>query len=174
MKSRAGFDSTEPAEFPACRLAVGMDFGELSRVMADSASIFIENLGEAMKIFGALGAFFCFLAVLAGAVGSHALKEHLVGLGSQSNFDLATRYMFYHGLAMILLGIAKERHSSIPFQVAGWLFVSGTILFQGNLYLISLTNVRLFSFLTPIGGMLLLVGWLSFAFFALKIRSKMS
>jgi uncharacterized membrane protein YgdD (TMEM256/DUF423 family) len=125
-----------------------------------------------MKTFGTLGAFFCFLAVTAGAVGSHALKGHLAAMDSQSNFDLATRYLFYHGLGLILAGIVKHRHRARPIQLAGWLFVAGTLLFQGNLYLISLTHLRALSFLTPIGGMCLMIGWLLFAYAALQIKTK--
>ena len=125
-----------------------------------------------MKIFGALGAFSCFMAVLAGALGAHVLKAHLTALGGLDNFDLATGYMFYHGLALILLGFAKDRYPSIPFQLSGWLFVAGTILFQGNLYLISLTGIRLFSSLTPVGGLGLMAGWLLFAYLGLRIKAK--
>jgi len=117
---------------------------------------------------GSTGAFFCFLAVLAGALGSHALKSHLDIMGGASNFDLATSYMFYHGFALILVAFARNRFSDVPFHISGLLFIAGTILFQGNLYLISLTGFRALSFLTPIGGLLLMFGWLSFAFFALK------
>ena len=124
-----------------------------------------------LKVFGTIGAVCCFLAVLAGALGSHALKAHLSNLGSQPNFDLATGYMFYHGLALILLGFAKDRYANITFQISGWLFVLGTILFQGNLFLISLTNVRLFSVLTPVGGLCLMAGWLLFAYDALRIKT---
>jgi uncharacterized membrane protein YgdD (TMEM256/DUF423 family) len=125
-----------------------------------------------MKAFGALGAVSCLIAVLAGALGAHALKAHLTHLGGLSNFNLATDYMFYHGLAMILTGLARARYADIPFQLAGWLFVAGTVLFQGNLYLISLTNVRLFSILTPVGGLCLMAGWLLFAYHALRIKTK--
>ena len=125
-----------------------------------------------MRIFGALGASSCFIAVLAGALGAHALKMHLTQLGGLSNFNLATDYMFFHGLALILLGFARDRYPNIPFQLAGWLFVAGTVLFQGNLYLISLTNVRFFSILTPAGGLCLMAGWLLFAYAALRIKTK--
>ena len=123
-----------------------------------------------MKSFGLAGALFCFLAVLAGALGSHALKAYLINSGGQSNFDLASSYMFYHGLALILVGIARDRYADIPLYITGWLFIAGTILFQGNLYLTSLAGVRVFSFLTPIGGTLLLIGWLSFAYFAFRTK----
>lgn len=123
-----------------------------------------------MKIFGTLGALFCFLAVLAGALGSHALKSRIAIMDGASNFDLATDYMFYHGIALILVAFARNRFSDIPFHISGWLFIAGTILFQGNLYLISLAGFRTLSFLTPVGGLLLMFGWLSFALFALKSR----
>jgi len=125
-----------------------------------------------MRIFGALGASSCFIAILAGALGAHELKTHLTQLGGLSNFNLATDYMFFHGLAMILLGFARDRYPNVPFRLAGWLFVAGTILFQGNLYLISLTGVRLFSILTPVGGLCLMAGWLLFAYYALRIKTK--
>jgi uncharacterized membrane protein YgdD (TMEM256/DUF423 family) len=123
-----------------------------------------------MKIFGTLGALFCCLAVLAGALGAHALKSHLGDMGGASNFDLATHYMFYHGIALILVALAGNRFSGISFHICGWLFIIGTILFQGNLYLISLTGFRALSILTPVGGILLIFGWLSFAIFALKAK----
>jgi uncharacterized membrane protein YgdD (TMEM256/DUF423 family) len=129
-------------------------------------------LEEVMKLFGTAGALICFLAVLAGALGSHALQERLVTMGSLSNFELATSYMFFHGLALILAGFASARHEDIFIVVSGWLFIGGTVLFQGNLYLISLTGLRVASFLTPVGGLLLLAGWLSFAISALKSRRK--
>lgn len=124
-----------------------------------------------MKIFGTIGAFCCFLAVLAGALGAHALKTHISNLDGLSNFDLATSYMFYHGLALILLGLAGDRHANVPFQLPGWLFVVGTVLFQGNLYLISLSRIRFFSILTPVGGLCLMAGWLLFAYYALRIKT---
>jgi uncharacterized membrane protein YgdD (TMEM256/DUF423 family) len=125
-----------------------------------------------LKLFGTIGAFCCFLAVLAGALGSHALKAHLTQSGGLTNFDLAVAYMFYHGLALILLGLARDRYPNVSFQIAGWLFVAGTVLFQGNLFLISLAGVRLISFLTPVGGLCLMAGWLLFACCALRIKSK--
>jgi uncharacterized membrane protein YgdD (TMEM256/DUF423 family) len=123
-----------------------------------------------MKFYGAIGALFCFLAVLAGALGSHALKGYLTEMGSQSNFDLATRYLFYHGLALILVGLARDFHAGNSFFLAGWLFVAGSVLFQGNLYLISLSHYRFLSFLTPIGGLLLMAGWLVFIYTAIRTR----
>jgi uncharacterized membrane protein YgdD (TMEM256/DUF423 family) len=128
------------------------------------------NPGETVKIFIFLGAIFCFSGVLAGAVGSHALKDYLIRMEGLNRYLLATDYMFYHGIALILIAFALDRFPDIPFHRAGWLFVAGTFLFQGNLYLLSLTSIRIFSALTPIGGSCLLIAWLLFAVYTLRIR----
>lgn len=124
-----------------------------------------------MKLFIFLGAVFCFTGVLAGALGSHALKDYLIEMDSLSRYLLATDYMFYHGIALILVAYAGDRFSNIPFYQAGWLFVAGTFLFQGNLYLGSLTDIRVLAALTPVGGLCLLAGWLLFAIQAVRIRT---
>ena len=123
-----------------------------------------------MKLFIFVGAVFCFSGVLAGAVGAHALKDYLIKMEGLNRYLLATDYMLYHGIALILVAFALDRFPDIPFQRAGWLFVAGTFLFQGNLYLVSLTGIRVFSALTPIGGICLLIAWLLFAFYTLQIR----
>ena len=46
-------------------------------------------------------------------------------------------------------------------RAAGWLFVAGTVLFSGSLYLLALTGVRSFGAVTPLGGLALLAGWLA-------------
>ena len=122
-----------------------------------------------MRLFICLGAFFCFLGVLSGALGSHALKEYLIQSNGPGNFKLATDYMFYHGMGLIFVAFAHDRYPNLSFYIAGWLFIAGTILFQGNLYLKSLFNFRMIGMLTPVGGICLMAGWLMFAVQALKI-----
>jgi uncharacterized membrane protein YgdD (TMEM256/DUF423 family) len=46
---------------------------------------------------------------------------------------------------------------------AGWLFVAGTIVFSGSLYLLALTGHRWLGALTPLGGAAFLLGWLTLA-----------
>lgn len=124
-----------------------------------------------MKLFLFLGAAFCFAGVLAGALGAHGIKAYLIEREGLNQYLLATDYMFYHGIALILVAYAADRFSNIRFQQVGWLLVVGTFLFQGNLYLGSLTDIRIFSALTPVGGLCLLAGWLLFAVYAVRIRA---
>jgi uncharacterized membrane protein YgdD (TMEM256/DUF423 family) len=86
-----------------------------------------------------------------------------------SNFNLATQYLFYHGLGIIAAAILQFVHPQVPFQYAGWLMVVGSVLFQGNLFLISMAGIRIFQFLTPVGGICLMAGWLLLAGLALRI-----
>lgn len=58
-----------------------------------------------MKVFIFFGGLICFLAVAAGALGAHALKGLFERTGGAANFDLATSYMFYHGLGLLAVGL---------------------------------------------------------------------
>jgi uncharacterized membrane protein YgdD (TMEM256/DUF423 family) len=124
-----------------------------------------------MRIFVLIGALFCLLGVTAGALGAHALKQLLEQTGGSGNYDLATDYMFYHGLGLIAAGIVKGRGCPAPIDLAGWLFVAGSAMFQGNLYLIALVDLRTFQFLTPVGGICLMAGWLALAIAAARKKA---
>ena len=54
---------------------------------------------------------------------------------------------------------------------AGWLFIAGTLVFSGSLYLLSLTGTRWWGAITPIGGVLFLAGWLALAIGILQARA---
>jgi uncharacterized membrane protein YgdD (TMEM256/DUF423 family) len=115
------------------------------------------------------GAILGFLGVLAGALGSHALAGLLDQGNNRRLFELATDYMFYHALALLAVGLAKGRYPGIPFEYAAWLFVAGSVLFQGNLYLLSLAGSNPVRMLTPLGGLCLMAGWVLLAACALRI-----
>jgi uncharacterized membrane protein YgdD (TMEM256/DUF423 family) len=113
------------------------------------------------KLFLFIGSLSAGLSVIAGAFGSHALapvlREQMF-----ATFETAVRYHMYHALAII--GLALALRSSDPtkvrgFQTAGWLFVGGTLLFSGSLYLLALTDARWLGAVTPIGGLMFIAGW---------------
>ena len=122
-----------------------------------------------MKLFLFLGAFFCFLGVLAGALGAHALKEYLMQSNGLNHFNLATDYMFYHGMGLLVVALARDRYPQLWFHYAGWLFIAGALLFQGNLFLMTLTGNHFMGILTPVGGFCLMGGWIFFAWQAFSI-----
>ena len=98
----------------------------------------------------------------AGAFGAHALRTRLAP-DLLAVFETGARYQMYHALALFAVAWAATRWPGTPVRTAGWLFVAGTVLFSGSLYLLALTGVRWLGAVTPLGGVLLLGGWLALA-----------
>jgi uncharacterized membrane protein YgdD (TMEM256/DUF423 family) len=119
------------------------------------------------RVFFGLGAVSAMLAVGAGAFGAHALKarispEHL------AIFETGARYQIYHALALLAVAWAVSRWPGSLPVFAGWLFVLGSILFSGSLYILALTGVRWWGAVTPIGGLAFLGGWVCLALTAVR------
>src|SRR3954471_14981938 len=110
------------------------------------------------RAFALAGAVSAFIAVAAGAFGAHALRERLAP-ELLSVFETGARYQMYHALGLLAVAWASGRWPG-PLPVwAGWLFVIGTVLFSGSLYLLALTGVRWLGAITPLGGVAFLAGW---------------
>jgi uncharacterized membrane protein YgdD (TMEM256/DUF423 family) len=117
------------------------------------------------RLFITLGALSGFVAVAAGAFGAHALRERL-SASLLETFQTGATYQMYHALALVAVGILLARFSvdgSTWLSAAGWLFVAGTVLFSGSLYLLALTDTRWLGAITPLGGVAFLLGWLALA-----------
>ncbi|HVF55560.1 MAG TPA: DUF423 domain-containing protein [Pyrinomonadaceae bacterium] len=114
------------------------------------------------RVFLVVGALSAFVGVAAGAFGAHALKNRL-DAGMLSVFEVGVRYQMYHAFALLVAGWAQARWPGTLAATSGWLFVAGTILFSGSLYLLSLTGVRWLGAITPLGGVAFLAGWLCLA-----------
>ena len=120
------------------------------------------------------GLFFACLGVVIGAFAAHGLKP-LLSLKEINNFETGVKYQFYHAFALIILGILG---AIIPlnerlFKVAGFLFFIGIILFSGSLYLLSTQSlfnisIPLLGPITPLGGSLLIFGWVFTAWGLIK------
>ena len=113
------------------------------------------SLPQRFVFFGSISAF---IAVAAGAFGAHALKtrlapEHLTA------FETAARYQMYHAVGLFVAASLTQRGWRLA-PPAGWLFLIGTLLFSGSLYLLALTGTSSFGMITPFGGLAFLVGWL--------------
>ncbi len=114
------------------------------------------------RLFFALGALSAFLAVALGAFGAHSLKARLSSEMLEV-FEVGVRYHFYHALALLAVAWAATRWPGGAVSAAGWLFLAGTVIFSGSLYLLSLTGQRWLGAVTPIGGAAFLAGWLCLA-----------
>lgn len=109
--------------------------------------------------WAATGSIFGLLGVAVGAFGAHGLKGHLEP-ALLAVFEVGVRYQLYHALALVILGSLplKGRRQRLR-QAAGWSFTSGILLFSGSLYALALSSSRILGAITPLGGLLLLLGW---------------
>ena len=119
------------------------------------------------RLFFILGSLSAFLCVALGAFASHGLKGRL-SPELLSTFEIGVRYQMYHALALLAVTWAHTRWPGAVLTAGGWLFVAGTLLFSGSLYLLSLTGARWLGAITPFGGLALLAGWLCLLLAALR------
>jgi uncharacterized membrane protein YgdD (TMEM256/DUF423 family) len=124
------------------------------------------NQRTTLVIAALLGAF----AVILGASGAHGLKDQLDTRHTTHIFELANRYHFYHVFALLAAGILMNYHGSKRLRYAALFFVLGTLCFSGSLYTMSFVKLSLLGPVTPLGGLLLIVGWI---FMALAFLGKL-
>lgn len=114
-----------------------------------------------------IGALSAATAVGLGAFGAHGLREMLTP-EMLAVFETGVRYQMYHALALVALGLAGKALLGRLASVACGLFVAGSVCFSGSLYLLTLFGTRGLGLVTPLGGVMLLTGWLVLAWAALK------
>lgn len=116
-----------------------------------------------MQLFVVLGSINAFFAVGLGAFGAHGLKSK-VSAELLAVWQTGVQYHMFHALGLILLGILIHLLPQAGLlRVAGWLLLSGIVLFSGSLYGMVLSEVRTLGMVTPIGGISFLLGWLLMA-----------
>lgn len=121
------------------------------------------------RIFFGVGAVSAGLAVALGAFAAHGLRARLSPEALQT-FETGARYHMYHALALLAVAWAVTRWPGTAVSVAGWLFIAGTLLFSGSLYLLAITGVRMLGAITPVGGFAFILGWLALAWAAWSAR----
>ncbi|MBL7950471.1 MAG: DUF423 domain-containing protein [Flavobacteriales bacterium] len=106
-----------------------------------------------------------FIAVALGAFGAHGLKAR-VGPEALAQWKTAVEYQFYHGLALLLLAAVAAHLPHRRVKAIRTLFLLGTLLFSGSIYVLATREVfgtqgitPLLGPVTPLGGLLFMVGW---------------
>jgi uncharacterized membrane protein YgdD (TMEM256/DUF423 family) len=108
-------------------------------------------------------------AVAAGAFGAHGLRSRLTA-EALAVFETAARYHMYHALAMAALAALAGQASSRLVNASAGSFQLGIFLFCGSLYAMALSRLewKWLGPITPLGGLLLMVGWLCLALVGLS------
>ena len=102
------------------------------------------------------------IAIILGAFGAHALKK-VLSIEELSTFETGVKYQMYHALFLVLIGTLNELSLKAK-KIIYYLTVVGVIFFSGSIYLLatnSLTSFdfKVFGFITPVGGLLLILAW---------------
>lgn len=105
------------------------------------------------------------LAGLMGAAGvaAGAAAAHLAGSGP---LETAGTYLILHAAAA--LAIARGQPQDKTFLASASLLIAGAVLFAGDIALRALAGLRLFPMAAPLGGLLLIAGWLTLALAGLR------
>jgi len=114
--------------------------------------------------------FFALTAVIFGALGAHYLKD-LITSSQLTSFETGVKYQFFHALAILSISLNSEKFNNYVTKSLFFLFL-GTLFFSFSIYLLALKDLLVISFpllglITPIGGLLLIIGWF-LLFFCLK------
>ena len=109
------------------------------------------------------------LAVVLGAFGAHALRA-LLDERALAVWHTAVDYQFWHALALLAAGVLAMHRTSRALRVAAVAFVAGIVLFCASLYALALGAPRAIGAVTPLGGVALIVGWLTLALHAWRER----
>ncbi|WP_197708897.1 DUF423 domain-containing protein [Psychrobacter sp. YP14] len=106
------------------------------------------------------------MAVALGAFGAHGIKA-IASAEQLAWWHTGAQYLFYHALGLLLVGLLIKL--GYTTQTTAWLIQIGIIIFAGSLFAMTLGAPRWFGAITPIGGSLMIIGWVWLAITAFKL-----
>ncbi len=109
-----------------------------------------------------VGALYGLLAVIFGAFGAHALKKSFTE-DQLKSFETGVKYQMYHAVLLVVLGFNFGFTTPLETYIA-YCFILGTFLFSFSIYGLCLSaskgkKIKFLGPITPIGGLLLVIGW---------------
>jgi len=114
------------------------------------------------------------LAIVLGAFGAHGLKA-LISSESLQSFETGVRYQMYHAILLLFIGTSTIFNSKTK-KLLFYTIVVGLLFFSGSIYGLATNELSSFdfkriAFVTPIGGLILIISWVIMLIFFLKLRS---
>jgi uncharacterized membrane protein YgdD (TMEM256/DUF423 family) len=116
------------------------------------------------------------ITVLLGAIGAHALIE-ILSPDQIRSFETGVRFQMFHTLALLAITPLSLKYRIRFFSWAGYCFLAGIIFFSFSIYLLALKDffnapgLRYLGPITPIGGLMLMLGWLFLIFAGVKMKT---
>jgi uncharacterized membrane protein YgdD (TMEM256/DUF423 family) len=108
------------------------------------------------------GAVLGMIAIILGAFGAHALKK-VLSMEELSTFETGVRYQMYHAFFLLFIGMINDLSQKAKKTIYN-LVLFGVLLFSGSIYVLATNSLTSFDFkvigfITPIGGLLLILAW---------------
>jgi len=123
---------------------------------------------QIVLIFGTLyGA----TSVILGAFGAHAFKK-VLSAEKLMSFETGVKYQMYHALLLVVIGLFLEFQTGLE-KSAAWCIILGTFIFSVSIYFLSFAdhwgiNLKWLGPITPLGGLLMILGWFLLLFYFVK------
>ena len=116
----------------------------------------------------AITCIFGLIAIILGAFTTHGLQD-VLNLKEMSSLETGIRYQMYHVIVLLIVNTSSLFSNKLKNSVSN-VFFSGIVLFSGSIYAIYIFNfpVKSIWFVTPIGGLLFMIGWILMIYFFLK------
>jgi len=118
--------------------------------------------------------FFGAVAVILGAFGAHSLKN-ILSVDALAIWTKGIEYQFYHTFALLFLSTFARFRTKLV-DLSYFCFTLGIVFFSGSLYLLATREITQLQWvnvvgpITPLGGLLLVAGWVLLFFAALRNR----
>lgn len=112
-----------------------------------------------MKLTFIFAAISMALGIMIGAFGAHGLKETLLTHGTLATFETGVQYHFYNTLGLFGLAWAQS-HWQQKLTSAVVCVITGMTIFSWSLFILSITGVKWLGAITPIGGTVMIIGWI--------------
>lgn len=113
------------------------------------------------------------IGIILGAFAAHGLKA-LIDVEAQKTFETGVRYQMYHAFLLLFVGASNLISVKLKMYIF-YLVLIGVLLFSGSIYGLATNQLsgfdfRVIGFITPIGGLLLIISWALLLFSFLKIK----
>ncbi|MCP1065042.1 DUF423 domain-containing protein [Serratia symbiotica] len=123
---------------------------------------------RSMLVFAAISGL---VFVVLGALGAHVFGG-IIGPNEMARVHTALEYQGFHTLAILALAVVMQPHVSLWFYWCGALLALGTVLFSGSLYCLALLHLKICVYITLVGGVSFLIGWVLMLIGALHLRTE--
>lgn len=126
------------------------------------------------KTYTATGAIFIATGIILGAFGAHAFKE-ILAPPFLASYEVGVRYQIYHGIAFLIIPFIIDKLDLKP-QAIYYLILFGTLFFSLSIYILAfkhhfrLDSLKFLGPITPLGGTLLIIGWIVFLYEIIKSK----